>query len=1025
MTPPPEGYLKKIEERMAESAVTFLLNQLTLLLCKEAKLLGGGIREEVECIRDELERVRAFLRVADAKEETDPELQVWVKQVREVAYDTEDVHDEFMLHLAHHQGDGFYGFLFRMSCSIRNLKARNRIASEIRRIKYRVSNIAEGHQRYRYKFSLSEQGSNSSIINNAWYDRRGDALLLEEAELVGFDKPRKQLIEWLVEDNRKLKVVSVVGMGGLGKTTLVKRVYEDVKVKRIFQNHAWITVSQSFELRELLEDLIQQLFDEIRQPVPQRVETMDNNKLKALIKDFLHQSRYVLVLDDVWSINAWDVFKYALPNNNRGSRVLLTTRIVNVASTSCVESHGNIYTMNALSPEDSWTLFCRKTFQENYCPPHLEGLSRSILGKCEGLPLAIVAISGVLATKDMSGMHEWEMVHRSLCDELEGNDKFESMKRILSLSYNDLPYYLKICFLYFCIFPEDYHIKSMNLVRLWTAEGFVEVRAGKTTEEAAEGYLNELVNRSLVQVADTTEDGRPKIIRIHDLLREITISKSREQNIVTIASEGNTWWPEKVRRLSIHYTLGNVQESKSFSQLRSLLMFGVAEHLSKSTVQILFNGGVRLLKVLDLRGASLETLPDAVVKLFHLRYLSLRRTKIKMLPNSIGKLENLQTLDIKHAYVTELPIQILKLQRLRHLLVYGYNIKEGYLHFIDGFKTLARIGGLSSLQKLCYIEANHGDGGIIAEELGRLTQLRRLGIVKLRSQDGLALCSSIDKLSNLRSLTVGSFDEDEIINIQSLSSPPKFLERLYLDGRLEKSPHWFSSLHNLVKVKLRWSKLRDDPLPYLQDLPNLVEIELFQAYEREELCFKCGGFQKLKILWLLSLKGLSRVTVEEGAMPFLEQLYFRECELLEEVPSGIEHLTNLKILELVDMPHKLVMKLNQDRQGSTCISFYQNREWSAGVGKSCIVECSINFFNSFPHSLSDLLDSIIVGVASECQCIARLGLDRHLDEEEEKLRLSARAMVANPSDGGEANSKHAVDIFGQTHAPVANEYSSA
>ncbi|XP_059656924.1 putative disease resistance protein At1g50180 [Cornus florida] len=273
---------------MAESAVSFLINQLTPLLLEEAKLLGG-IKEDVECIRNELEEMRAFLRVADAKEELDPQLQVWVKQVREVAYDTEDVLDEFILRLAHHHGDGFYGFLRKICCSIKNLKACHRIASEIHKIKSRVENI---HQRYRDRFSISEHGSSSTTVNNnAWYDRRGDALLLEEAELVGMDGPKKQLIGWLLEDSPRLKVVSVVGMGGMGKTTLVKKVYDDMEAKNRFQCHAWITVSQSFDLRELLKYVIRRLFDEAKQTAPQSLETMDSNDLKAQIKDFLQQRR--------------------------------------------------------------------------------------------------------------------------------------------------------------------------------------------------------------------------------------------------------------------------------------------------------------------------------------------------------------------------------------------------------------------------------------------------------------------------------------------------------------------------------------------------------------------------------------------------------------------------------------------------------------------------------------------------------------------------------------------------------------
>ncbi|KAI7989628.1 Disease resistance protein RPM1 [Camellia lanceoleosa] len=316
---------------MAESAVTFLLRKLGSLIKEELKSLGG-VKGEIVFVRDELESLRAFLRVADAIEDSDPEIQAWVKQVRDVAHDTDDVLDEFMLRFAHrhHHHRGFYGAVCKIYYQIKNMKARRQIACDIQDIKTRVIDIAERRQRYGYKFSTSEQGSSSNVVNNGGcYDRKGDALLFEEDDLVGIDNPKQQLIDCVLHDaDSRLKVISVVGMGGLGKTTLIKKVYDDMKVKRHFQNHAWITLSQSFKIEEILTDLIQRLFDEVRQPIPRRFETMDSNSLKAVLKEFLRESRYVLVLDDVWSIEAWDAIKLALPNRNCGSRVLLTTRIV-------------------------------------------------------------------------------------------------------------------------------------------------------------------------------------------------------------------------------------------------------------------------------------------------------------------------------------------------------------------------------------------------------------------------------------------------------------------------------------------------------------------------------------------------------------------------------------------------------------------------------------------------------------------------------------------------------------------------
>ncbi|KAI7989381.1 Disease resistance protein RPM1 [Camellia lanceoleosa] len=322
---------------MAETAVFPLLANLAPFLQGEVNLLSG-VREAMEDIRDEFERMSAFLRVADATEERDPELKVWVKQVRDAAYDTEYVLDKFKLHLAQDHGDGCLGFLRKVFYFATTLIARHQIASELQRIKSRVINISEGHKRYHDKYGIPEEGSRSNVVNNSWHDYRGDALLLEEAKLVGIEMPKRQLMEWLVEGDSGLKAVSVVGMGGLGKTTLVKKVYDDATAKKHFDSHAWLTVSESLRAEDLLKDMIQQLFKEIMQPVPVGVETMSINRLKCLANDFLQQRRYVVVFDDVWNVNAWEAIKHVLPDNNCGSRVILTTRFAHIASTCCKET---------------------------------------------------------------------------------------------------------------------------------------------------------------------------------------------------------------------------------------------------------------------------------------------------------------------------------------------------------------------------------------------------------------------------------------------------------------------------------------------------------------------------------------------------------------------------------------------------------------------------------------------------------------------------------------------------------------
>jgi disease resistance protein RPM1 len=574
-----------------------------------------------------------------------------------------------------------------------------------------------------------------------------------------------------------------------------------------------------------------------------------------------------------------------------------------------MDSPDKVYPLNPLSQEESWTLFCKKIFQDNLCPPHLKNVSETILGRCEGLPLAIVAISGVLATKDKSKTDEWEMVHLSLGAGLEENDMLMSARKILSLSYNDLPYYLKSCLLYFSIFPVGNRIKRMRLIRLWIAEGFVKGKEGMTVEEVAQDYLNELMKRSLVQVVRATSDGRVKTCRVHDLLREIMITKAKDQDFVAIAKEEGTIWPEKVRRVSMHNVMPSKQQRHVASRFRSLLTFWGADCSYESPVHNLFSGRLRLLHVLDLEGAPLKEFPNEVVSLFLLKYLSLRNTRVSFIPSSISKLKNLETLDLKHAQVSILPAEIRKLRKLCYLLVYRYEIdSDDWIPTKYGFKAPAHIGGLQSIQKLCFVEAHQGRNLML--ELGRLKQLRRLGIVKLKKKHGKALCSSIERLTNLRALSLTSITESEIIDLDYLASPPQFLQRLYLAGRMEKFPDWISSLDSLVKLVLKWSKLSEDPLLSLQYLPNLVHLEFVQVYNGEILCFQAKGFQRLKFLGLNKLDRLRMIIVEQGAMPSLEKMIVQSCKSLRRVPSGIEHLSTLKVLEFFNMPKELVMTLH-------------------------------------------------------------------------------------------------------------------
>ncbi|KAK3418336.1 hypothetical protein EUGRSUZ_H04287 [Eucalyptus grandis] len=802
---------------MAESAVSFLVEKLAMLVEKEVKLLKG-VHGEFQLIRNEFERMKAFLASAESSQEEDPELKVWVKQVIEVAYDTEDILDGFMLKLARDHGHGFTGYLRKIKSSIQNLKACHHISSKIADIK-------------------SRQSESASTGSTSWHDLREDAFLVEEGELVGIDEPREEIIKWLVDGEPGLEVVSILGMGGLGKTTLAGRVYDNQQVKAYFQSHAWINVSQSYKIEDILRDMIVQLHREFQQPIPQGIEIMRSTSLKQIVKAFLQQKRYIIILDDVWDKEGIDGIKNAMPNSNFCSLILITNRIAHIAMVSSNEP--KIYTCKPLSSKDSWSLFYKKAFRGKTCPPYLEqeSLCRQILKKCEGLPLAIMALGGLLFAKDVQ---EWEMISHSLAAELESNDMMQNFKKILSLSYSDLHYNLKSCFMYLGVFPEDCVIKCARLIRLWIAEGFVKEREGMTQEGVAQRYLKELVNRSLVQIAETTSDGRIKRCRIHDLMRESILSKLGDINFVSFTSEQKVELHERVRR-----------------------------------------------------------------------FFSLRRTQVRIIPRSIGKLQNLETLDLKHTLVSELPTEITKLKKLQYLLVYNYAeiTPSQPFSFITGFLAPQGIGALASLQKLCFVKAGGSRSKNTMQELGELCQLRRLGITYLKKDDAKGLCHSVEKMTKLRSLAVNAQSVSEVIDLDFLSSPPLLLRHLYIRGCLRKLPNWLPLLNNLARVSLEWSRLKSSPLIPLQNLPNLMELDLANAFDGEILVFGDRGFPKLKKMVLTNLENLRFVSMNGQAVPCLQSLSICKCRHLDwqSLLVVIRGLTLLTYIRFDEMPEEFAL----------------------------------------------------------------------------------------------------------------------
>ncbi|XP_048566321.1 disease resistance protein RGA5-like isoform X2 [Triticum urartu] len=466
------------------SASTGVMNSL---LGKLATLMGDefaklkNLRKEVKYISDELSSMKDALESLADLDELDIQTARWRDAVREMSYDIEDIIDGFMSKIGEKRKKS--GFVHDTIQRLRTSRARHQIAGQIEDIKKLVRETSERRDRYKVDVPTS---------HNVAVDQRVVALYENAAKLVGMEGPTNEVVSWLKDEDKQLKVVSIVGFGGLGKTTLANEVYH--KLKAEFHCSAFVPVSQKPNIPKLLNSLLTQL------GCGQPFHDCELNVLLDQLRENLKNKRYLVIIDDLWDVSAWNIIKCVFPENNLGSRLIVTTRIKTLAEACCFGHHEHILEMKPLSEEESRKLFFgRISGSEEACSGQLRDVSVQILKKCGGLPLAIISISGLLASESSDQKEKWKYVLNSLGSVSGTNLTLEAMRQILNLSYKNLPHHLKTCFLYLGMFPEDYEIFRFDLLRLWVSEGFVSKARGQSLEQTAISYFNELVNMSLIQ----------------------------------------------------------------------------------------------------------------------------------------------------------------------------------------------------------------------------------------------------------------------------------------------------------------------------------------------------------------------------------------------------------------------------------------------------------------------------------------------------------------------------------------------
>ncbi|KAM4075707.1 hypothetical protein ACJW30_12G007800 [Castanea mollissima] len=879
---------------MATAIINLLINNI---LSTEASLLWG-VGDAIDDLKDELRSMQSFLIDANMKEAESETEKTWVATVRDRVYNAEDIIDEFMYCINSQQiQEGCSWILHYTIYFPKTLWVRHQTATKIQKINGIIKGaIPERKQRY----DSDRTKGTSSKDTQKWVVQHAESShFFKEDDLVGIKEKRQSIMTLLMDKELHQTVISIVGMAGSGKTTLAANTYNNDDVRKHFNNCcAWITISQAYELEDILRSLIKEFPELRKEKNPEDLNSMNYRLLVKTLVNYLGKKRYLLVLDDVWDTNLLDEIKVPLQDSCLGSRIILTTRKEDVASYSMGGKHYKYY-IKLLQDKEAWELFRKKAFTNcpnGSCPLELKSIVEELVGKCEGLPLAIASLGSLMYFKNMS---QWNEIKSNVNWSPSNNPKLEGVKSILLHSFNDLPYQLKHCFLFCSLFPEDHKIKRKRLIKLWMAEGFVEQAKGSTLEEVADSYLVELTFRNMLQVVETNEFGRPKRCKMHDLLRDLALSISVKEKFGSVHDAGEEMKECKARRISIHKTDGELKSFTGMSKLRSFLVF----NKSLKTLPL----GNKMLRVLDLEDAPIDELPDEVFKLFNLRYLNLRGTLLKKLPNSIGRLLNLKTLDIRDTQIEALPHGIGNLQNLLHLIMYRYTRNWNDFRYVNGTNVPTNISRLTNLQSVSAIESN----GDLIRQIRSMTQLTRIGISNVKEANEMDLCLSIQNMKLLRYLFIMATNEDETLRMDSLSTPPPKLRFLMLARKLEKVPRWFLSLQSVTSLSLHWSRLEEDLLPHIAALPNLGRLALTNAYVGRQLCFNTG-FLKLTILNICDFPQLNEIIIEKGVMPNLKSLYIVSCMELKTVPVGIEYLQNLQLLELESVPMELENRIDKE-----------------------------------------------------------------------------------------------------------------
>ncbi|KAL4600998.1 hypothetical protein ACB092_11G239900 [Castanea dentata] len=910
-----EGALVGVAKGITEKAGNLLAQEIVLL---------WNLKDDIEKLNDTVLTISAVIQDAEEKQQHNNQVRVWLKRLNDALYEADDLLDDISTEALR-----------------REVMTRNKKAKEVRIFFSKSNQLAFGLKMGHKVKAMNERLDAIKNIKGFHLDERpvetqvGGYRVREThsfvrtEEVIGRDNDKEEIIKILLDPNveESVLILPIVGLGGLGKTTLAQLIFNDREIQNHFEQKLWVCVSDDFEVKVIVKKILECAHNKKQEEI--ELNTLINN-----LKNEIDGKRYFLVLDDVWNEDPqkWLKLKSLLMSGARGSRMLVTTRINKVAEiTKTIQP----YTLEGLDEKKSWSLFKQFAFanEQDSLNSNIRKIGMEILERCKGVPLAIRTIGSLLYFKNTE--KEWLSFKDSELSKVP--QKENDILPTLRLSYDHLPSYLKQCFAYCCLFPKDYEIHKPTLIQMWMAQGFIRpLNQNQCLEDVGQEYIMNLLWRSFFQ--EVEKDGRGNILhfKMHDLMHDLAKLVAGSYN-TTCNSE-----KEIIDEKILHASFGRKSLSQiptslfKASRIRTFMVQGQSRDLHKSIYDSKIVASFKFIRLLDLHRMGIITVPNSIGKLKHLRYLDLSgNNAIRMLPSTITRLHNLQTLKLFGCdSITKLPSDFTKLVNLRLLEI------STLTHIPRGLKQM------TSLQDLSVIEMNTGscfkrNSGL--KELNELSELKFLKVEKLdlHNYGGVEFPKQMSSFTNLVNFRLE--DCNKCQHLPSLEQLP-YLKYLYLNklDSLEymseidyseelSNSSFIPSLNELSllrcpNLKGWWRQRRDSSeevdddnnhlLPFfpglsllgIKNCPKLTSMPLFPNVET-------------LILDMCSLKPLKQtstlqIEIANSSFAPLSKLEYLETGTLKEPlpnlsnlvslycrgspPQGMQHLTSLKKMTIKD-----------------------------------------------------------------------------------------------------------------------------